>query len=70
VDIIELEIDDVIDAIGETALAVSLLRGRGRGPAERDGRQSRARKRNHPFHLPHSPIPFLRTARRRDGRGT
>jgi hypothetical protein len=68
VDIIELEVDDMLDAIGETALAVTLHCGR--VAAERDGRQSRDSKRNHPFHLPRSPIPFLRTARRRGGRGT
>jgi hypothetical protein len=63
VDIIELDIDDVLDAIGETALAVILRHGH--GPAERGGRQSRDRNRHHPFHLPRSPIRFCGTARRR-----
>jgi hypothetical protein len=68
VDIIELDIDDVLNTVSEMALA--LTRVRSSGPAERYGGQSCDRNRNHPFHLPRSPIPFLRTARRRDGRGT
>ena len=68
VDIIELEVDDMLDAIGETALAVTLHCGR--VAAERDGRQSRDSNRNHPVHLPRSPIRFCETARHRGGRGT
>ena len=68
VDVIELEVDDVLDAIGEAALAVTLRRGH--WPAERDGRQSCDRNRNPPSHLPPLPNPFPGTARRRAGRGT
>jgi hypothetical protein len=67
-DIIELDIDDVLDAIAEMALALSRVRGG--GPAERASRESRDCNRKHPFHFPRSPIRFPRTARRRAGRGT
>src|SRR5712671_5959418 len=56
--IVELQINDVLDAIGETAFAVALLCGR--GLTERDGCQSSDRDGNHPFHLSPPPTPFLR----------
>lgn len=68
VDIIELDIDDVLDAIAETALRLSRLGGS--RPAGRGRRQNRDRNKTHPFHLPRSPIRSCGTARRGAGCGT